>query len=121
MSNRSPFGEALAQYRMDCWLTQKSLAQAMGIAPDKISKLERGDRVPTVEIVEKILTALDQPLEGHWHTKLVNACLTTRGEMLLNLNVGQPQKELAFALYHKLHSMSDADALQALAVIEAAQ
>ncbi len=49
--------------RMRRRLTAKSLAQSAGIAPDTLSRIERGSRVPDNDTVVKLAKALNYPLD----------------------------------------------------------
>ncbi|WP_195985883.1 helix-turn-helix transcriptional regulator [Clostridium sp. D33t1_170424_F3] len=56
-------GERLRNYREQAGLSQEELAEKADIHPGYVGMIERADRNPTVETVEKIARALDLPLE----------------------------------------------------------
>lgn len=63
MSNiRKQFGVRLYQLRTEAGMTQAKLAQKADLSLDLISRIERGDRSPSFESIEKISDALRIPL-----------------------------------------------------------
>lgn len=42
-------------------MTQKQFADFAGVTPGYISKIEKGDRIPTLEVIEKICKATEIP------------------------------------------------------------
>jgi ribosome-binding protein aMBF1 (putative translation factor) len=48
------------RYELD--LTQKQVAERAGTSHSYISKLERGDHIPTIDVLKKILGVLDEEL-----------------------------------------------------------
>lgn len=67
---RSNFGFRLKSARKEVQLSQSGLADMTGMARDTISRYERGDLVPSVEVLSKILIALDsvseEPFDANW-------------------------------------------------------
>ncbi len=63
MSNiRKQFGVRLYQLRTEAGMTQAKLAQKADLSLDLISRIERGDRSPSFDSIEKISDALKIPL-----------------------------------------------------------
>ncbi len=52
MGNR--FGERLRQLRIEIKMTQKEFAELVGLTPSSISAYEKGNRVPDLDIAQKI-------------------------------------------------------------------
>jgi len=55
---RSRFGERIRQLRTSKGLTQEELAEAVGVSTDFISLIERGERAPSFENLERLAEAL---------------------------------------------------------------
>lgn len=56
-------GERLRNYRLKAKMSQENLAELAGVHPTYIGQLERGEKNPTIESIEKIARALHLPLE----------------------------------------------------------
>ena len=56
---KEKFGKKLTQIRKKCGLSQEALAESVGIAPRNLSKIETGVTFPSIENLEKIITALN--------------------------------------------------------------
>ncbi|WP_027399175.1 helix-turn-helix domain-containing protein [Anaerovorax odorimutans] len=56
-------GERLRSYRRKAKMSQEILAELAGVHPTYIGQLERGEKNPTIESIEKISRALELPLE----------------------------------------------------------
>lgn len=56
--NSLTIGERIKQCRLERGMTQKDLAERMGISPVCISQYETGKRVPKIETIDRIATAL---------------------------------------------------------------
>lgn len=52
------FGTKLFQLRTKAGLTQAQLSEKASLSVDSISRMERGERAPSLESLEKIATAL---------------------------------------------------------------
>ena len=57
-------GKNIAYYRRLKGLTQKALAEEVGITPSAMSRIESGTNTPTWENPEKIAQALEMPTKG---------------------------------------------------------
>ncbi|MGC9536510.1 helix-turn-helix domain-containing protein [Streptomyces sp. UG1] len=57
-------GEALRQAREDAGLSQGAVAAAVGVRPDYVSKLERGERCPSVRVAESLAAVLELSAAG---------------------------------------------------------
>ena len=55
---RLAFGAALRQRRLRAGLTQEALAEAAGLHPVHVGRLERGVTIPSLEAVWSLATAL---------------------------------------------------------------
>ena len=55
---KKKFGVHLFQLRNDAGMTQAKLAQKANLSIDQISRIERGERAPSLESIEKISNAL---------------------------------------------------------------
>jgi transcriptional regulator with XRE-family HTH domain len=55
---KKKFGVNLFQHRNKAGLTQETLAERANLSVDSISRIERGERAPSLESIEKISTAL---------------------------------------------------------------
>jgi transcriptional regulator with XRE-family HTH domain len=55
---KKKFGVNLFQLRSKAGLTQSILAERTNLSIDSISRIERGERAPSLESIEKISTAL---------------------------------------------------------------
>ncbi|MET9762054.1 helix-turn-helix transcriptional regulator [Streptomyces sp. NPDC006372] len=57
-------GEALRQARDEAGLSQGAVAAAVGVRPDYISKLERGERCPSVKVAQALASVLELRAAG---------------------------------------------------------
>ncbi|MFI0964657.1 helix-turn-helix domain-containing protein [Streptomyces sp. NPDC021080] len=57
-------GEALRQARVDAGLSQAAVAVAIGVRPDYVSKLERGERCPSARVAESLASVLELSAAG---------------------------------------------------------
>ena len=55
---RKKFGVHLFQLRNEAGMTQAKLAEKTNLSVDSISRIERGERAPSLESIEKISNAL---------------------------------------------------------------
>ena len=55
---KKKFGVRLFQLRNEAGMTQAQLAEKANLSVDSISRIERGDRAPSLESLEKIAAAL---------------------------------------------------------------
>lgn len=53
------FGDILAELRQDHKMTQKELAQGLGVATSSISAYERGTRLPSIDILVDLANFFD--------------------------------------------------------------
>jgi len=61
---KSKVGLRVTQLRKSTGMTQAKLADKANLSIDSISRLERGDRAPSLESMERIAMALDvEPIE----------------------------------------------------------
>jgi transcriptional regulator with XRE-family HTH domain len=61
---KKKFGIRLYQLRNEAGMTQAKLAEKANLSIDLISRIERGDRAPSLESIEKISLALNvSPLQ----------------------------------------------------------
>lgn len=61
--NRTEFGTKIKELRQNAALTLKELSEASGVSITNISKIERGVYNPSLEIMNKILDALNCCIE----------------------------------------------------------
>jgi transcriptional regulator with XRE-family HTH domain len=54
----------IRERRYELELTQQEVAERAGTSHSFISKLERGDHIPTIPVLERILGVLDEQLLG---------------------------------------------------------
>lgn len=59
---RNRFGEAVRRARIAANLTQESLADNSGLDRSYIGGVERGERNPTLSVIEKIAAGLGVPV-----------------------------------------------------------
>ena len=52
----------IRERRYELELTQEQIAERAGTSHSLISKIERGDRIPTIEVLKRILGVLDEQL-----------------------------------------------------------
>lgn len=57
------FGAKLREYRDDAGLTQKDLGEAIGVSPQAIARLEKGESSPSWETAVKLAEALERSLD----------------------------------------------------------
>lgn len=57
-------GEALRLIRVYHDLKQKDAAARLGVSTSYISDIERGDRTPTLAVIQKYATAFDMPVSS---------------------------------------------------------
>ena len=55
--------EELRQKRKDCGLTQRALAECVGISRSMIACYETGKRKPSYDIMKRIAVALNETIE----------------------------------------------------------
>jgi len=58
---KKKLGIRLYQLRNEAGMTQAKLAEKSDLSIDLISRIERGDRAPSLESIERIATALNVP------------------------------------------------------------
>ncbi len=58
MDLSTQIGKLIAGYRRDNKLSQEKLAFLVDMHPDYIGKIERGERIPSIESLLKIIKAL---------------------------------------------------------------
>jgi len=63
MADSLNFGEKLRKIRKDKHMSQTDLAGSVGVDPTFISKLELGQRLPSLPVLLKLSRALDIPIE----------------------------------------------------------
>ena len=56
--NSLTIGERIKQCRLEHGMTQKDLAERMGISPIGISQYENGKRIPKIETIDRIASAI---------------------------------------------------------------
>jgi transcriptional regulator with XRE-family HTH domain len=56
---KKKFGVKLFQLRIEAGMTQADLAEKANLSIDSISRIERGDRAPSFESLERIAAALE--------------------------------------------------------------
>ncbi len=61
MSLRESFVANVRFYRKKSGLSQQELAEKCGIATNYLSEIERGQKFPSIEIIEKLSGSLDVP------------------------------------------------------------
>ena len=63
MTNTTPrsFAELLAESRARAGWSRREIADAAGITPQFVAYLETGDRKPSDDTVERLITAMDLP------------------------------------------------------------
>ena len=57
-NNSLTIGERIKQCRLEHGMTQKDLAERMGISPIGISQYENGKRIPKIETIDRIASAI---------------------------------------------------------------
>ena len=82
-------GEAIKKARLDKNLTQEKLAELIGIAPTHLKQLESDRRNPSVDVLFKLVFALDLSLDALFSNtddddlqeliKKINVCLNRCG------------------------------------------
>ena len=53
----------IALFRAECGMSRRALADAVGVNPQTIGYLERGDYSPSLELAMKIAERFDVPIE----------------------------------------------------------
>lgn len=91
---RNVIGERIRTYRKKLNYSQEELAHKAGLHPTYIGQLERGEKNPTIETIEKITIALDITLEELFR-------FTIQTEAQQNKTITQ--------LIHQLETISDQD------------
>lgn len=61
MSLRTVFIENLKFYRKNAGLSQQQLSEKCEIATNYLSEIERGQKFPSIELIERISTVLNLP------------------------------------------------------------
>ena len=59
---RLPFGERLKNARMERGMTQKELAELIGISPNVLSKYENGKLIPSGDVLIRLSTVLGESI-----------------------------------------------------------
>ncbi|MFE3545996.1 multiprotein-bridging factor 1 family protein [Nocardia sp. NPDC059177] len=59
------WAELCYEARVAAGLTQAELAQRMGTTQPTVARIEDGDRMPTVDMLERLSTLVGRPEEGH--------------------------------------------------------
>ncbi|OGM29487.1 hypothetical protein A2630_00635 [Candidatus Woesebacteria bacterium RIFCSPHIGHO2_01_FULL_44_10] len=55
------YGKAIKTIRAAKGVTQKDLAKALNVDNSYLSRIEKGDRTPSIDVLEKIAKKLDVP------------------------------------------------------------
>ena len=58
------FAGIIRAYRIQRGMTQEALAEAAGIHHTYVGLLERGQRIPTIDVAERLATALGKKLSA---------------------------------------------------------
>ncbi len=58
------FARAIRRNRLERKMTQERLAEVAGVHPVYVSMIERGERIPTIEIAHRVACALDKSLSA---------------------------------------------------------
>ncbi len=61
------FGNRLKELRRNCKMTQRVLAEAAGVDVKYISRIETGKSSPSFDVITKLASALNVPLEILFH------------------------------------------------------
>lgn len=61
-NERVPFGERLRNARMERDMTQKELAELIGISPNLLSKYENGKLIPSGDALIRLSTVLGESI-----------------------------------------------------------
>lgn len=64
------------QLRLDAGLSQEELAQRAGMTQPALSRLERGDGIPTITLLARIANALQATLTLHDPRRVVPLAIT---------------------------------------------
>lgn len=59
MASKQKLGQTLKQARKAKNLTQKQVAEKAGIHVNYYARIERGEHIPSMEVLKDVLTALD--------------------------------------------------------------
>lgn len=65
------FGRLLQELRMHRGISQGALARFTGVTPGYISRIESGQRIPTLGVVDRFARVLDIPPEDRRYSKLM--------------------------------------------------
>jgi transcriptional regulator with XRE-family HTH domain len=100
-------GGRIAKLRRHRGLTQAELAEAIGVANETISRLERGVSVPSLNTLEEISRSLDVPLKDFFDLALppkkAGPSERTTARIIALLKGKRPQElRLAHALLREL-------------------
>ena len=58
------FARAIRRSRLEGKMTQEQLAEAAGVHPVYVSMVERGKRIPTIEVAYRFARALEESLSA---------------------------------------------------------
>ncbi len=80
MTLRNIFTESLKFYRKKAGLSQQQLAEKCDIATNYLSEIERGQKFPSIELIERLSSALNIPA----HLFFLDETKTVNKEIVIN-------------------------------------
>jgi transcriptional regulator with XRE-family HTH domain len=81
------FGASVRHYRQTRGLNQRQCADAAGLSPAMMGKIERGETAPSFDSIEKIAAALDVPEAVLFGADIKTVPTGERGRLLQRINI----------------------------------
>lgn len=86
-------GQRLRQRRQELGYSQELTSEKAGLHPTYIGQVERGEKNPTIESLQKICVALDYPMEALFYHIIVNKSKCNGAQKCYELIVTLPEKD----------------------------
>ncbi len=87
MSLSKTFGANVRHYRKARGMSQEQCADAAGLSPGMMGKVERGETAPSLDSVEKIAAALDLPAAVLFGADITTVPTGERARLLAQINI----------------------------------
>ena len=87
MSLTKTFGANVRHYRKARRMNQEQFAEAAGLSPAMIGKIERGETTPSFDSVEKIAAVLEVPEAVLFTAGTMTVPTGERGRLLQRINI----------------------------------
>ena len=112
--NSKTIGDAIRNERKKCNITQKELAERLGVSASMIAQYETGKRKPKLETVRRLAEALDVPmgdLVANWSDYSTSEIITDLEENGRAVHLNR-QARLIARYYEELNALGQSKAIE---------